>query len=51
MARAEREEYFALLRRGVRSVSDVRRLRELRVWKDRQDVPRELRSKPAPEEA
>lgn len=49
MARAEREEYFALLRRGVRSVADARRLRELRAWKDRQDVPRELRSKPSEE--
>jgi hypothetical protein len=51
MARAEREEYFALVRRGAWTPATVRRLRELRVWKDRQDVPRELRSKPAPREA
>lgn len=49
MARAEREEYFALVRRGEWTPATVRRLRELRVWKDRQDVPRELRTKPAAE--
>jgi len=49
MARAEREEYFALLRRGVHSVADARRLRELRQWKDARDVPKEFRTKPAKE--
>jgi hypothetical protein len=51
MARAERGEYFALVRAGVWTPATLRRLRELRTWKDRQDVPRELRTKPAPEEA
>lgn len=46
MARAEREEYFALVRRGAWTVASMKRLRELRAWKDRQDVPRELQSKP-----
>lgn len=49
MARAEREEYFALVRRGEWTSATVRRLRELRTWKDRQDVPAEFRSKPEPE--
>jgi hypothetical protein len=49
MARAERDEYFALLRRGVHTVADVRRLRELRTWKDKRDVPQEFRTKQNPE--
>lgn len=46
MARAEREEYFFLMRRGRWTSETVKRLRELREWKDRTQVPNEYRAVP-----
>lgn len=44
----ERNEYFELFCKGEWTVQSIRRLRELRIWKDRDDIPEELRTKSEP---
>lgn len=44
MSFRERLEYIDLLRRAEWTGDSIKRLRELREWKDREDVPEELRT-------
>lgn len=46
MGSKERNEYFELFRKGEWTVASIKRLRILRDWKDREDVPEEFRTKP-----
>lgn len=48
MGRAERAEYLGLFRSGVWTVDAVRRLRELKTWRDvpTEQIPEQFRTKP-----
>jgi hypothetical protein len=48
MGRPERAEYLGLLRSAVWTVEAVRRLRELRTWRDTptEQIPERFRTKP-----
>ena len=48
MGRAERSEYLGLIHEGVWTVASVRRLHELRKWRDVRSelIPPEFRTKP-----
>lgn len=54
MGRAERAEYLGLIREAVWTVGAVRRLHELRRWRDvaTEQIPAQFRTKPvAPHES